>query len=97
MRSAPAIYGWRTRRRLYRWYGELKYLEIQLRHLPADAPRDELLHQLDQIEDRVTHAALPLAFAEHAYVLKEHTELVRRRMQAPAASATAAAPPATLS
>jgi len=83
LRTAPALYGWRIRRRIYRWYGELKYLEIQLRSShPTDSP-EALLQQLDQIEHKVTHAVLPLPFSEHAYMLKEHIELVRRKMLEP--------------
>jgi hypothetical protein len=88
MRLAPSLYGWRIRRRIYRWYGELKYLEIQATALQPEEPRESLLNQLDQIEDKVTHAVLPLAFSEHAYGLKTHIELVRRKFQqaAPAAA-----------
>jgi TRAP-type uncharacterized transport system substrate-binding protein len=83
LRTAPALYGWRIRRRIYRWYGELKYLEIQVRsEHPAETP-EALLHQLDAIEHKVTHAVLPLPFSEHAYMLKEHIELVRRKMLEP--------------
>jgi TRAP transporter TAXI family solute receptor len=87
LRSAPALYGWRIRRRIYRWYGELKFLEIQVTALPDAAARLALLQQLDQIETKVTHAVLPLAFSEHAYVLKEHIELVRRKMRVVASPA----------
>jgi TRAP transporter TAXI family solute receptor len=87
VRAAPALYGWRIRRRIYRWYGELKYLEIQVRSPDAPESREELLQQLNQIEHKVTHAVLPLAFSEHAYMLKEHIDLVRRQMQTPADSA----------
>ncbi len=83
LRTAPALYGWRIRRRIYRWYGELKYLEIQLRADHAAESHAAWLHQLDQIEHKVTHAVLPLAFSEHAYMLKEHIELVRRKMRSP--------------
>jgi TRAP transporter TAXI family solute receptor len=85
LRAAPALYGWRIRRRIYRWYGELKYLEIQAQALEPTEPREDLQKQLDQIEAKVTHAVLPLAFSEHAYVLKEHIELVRRKFRAPKA------------
>ena len=78
-RAAPALYGWRIRRRIYRWYGELKYLEIQAQSQKPDASREELQKQLDHIESKVTNAVIPLAFSEHAYVLKEHIDLVRRK------------------
>jgi hypothetical protein len=81
LRVAPSLYGWRIRRRIYRWYGELKYLEIQATALQPEEPREALLKQLDQIESKVTHAVLPLAFSEHAYGLKAHIELVRRKFQ----------------
>lgn len=81
-RAAPSLYGWRIRRRIYRWYGELKYLEIQAQSLQPGEPREGLQKQLDQIEAKVTHAVIPLAFSEHAYVLKEHIGLVRRKVQA---------------
>jgi len=81
VRTAPTLYGWRIRRRIYRWYGELKYLEIQVLTGQGGDSRAALLHQLDQIEHKVTHAVLPLAFSEHAYMLKEHIELVRRKVQ----------------
>jgi TRAP transporter TAXI family solute receptor len=81
-RAAPALYGWRIRRRIYRWYGELKYLEIQAQSLQPGMPHEGLQQQLDQIEAKVTHAVLPLAFSEHAYVLKEHIDLVRRKFRA---------------
>jgi TRAP transporter TAXI family solute receptor len=81
MRAAPTLYGWRIRRRIYRWYGELKYLEIQAQSMQPGESRQDLQKQLDQIETKVTHATLPLAFSEHAYVLKEHIDLVRRKFQ----------------
>jgi hypothetical protein len=90
VRLAPALYGWRIRRRIYRWYGELKYLEIQATALQPDAPRASLLKQLDQIESKVTHAVLPLAFSEHAYALKAHIDLVRRKFRGPKATDAAA-------
>jgi TRAP-type uncharacterized transport system substrate-binding protein len=83
LRTAPTLYSWRIRRRIYRWYGELKYLEIQLRSADHTDSHADLLHQLDQIEHKVTHAVLPLPFSEHAYMLKEHIDLVRRKMLLP--------------
>jgi TRAP transporter TAXI family solute receptor len=80
-RAAPALYGWRIRRRIYRWYGELKFLEIQAQALQPGESHGDLQKQLDQIESKVTHAVIPLAFSEHAYVLKEHIDLVRRKFR----------------
>ncbi len=80
VRAVPALYAWRIRRRIYRWYGELKYLEIQVQTLSPEASREDILKQLSDIEHKVTHAVIPLPFAEHAYMLKEHIDLVRRKV-----------------
>lgn len=80
MRTVPAIYAWRIRRRIYRWYGELKYLEIQVQSEHPEESKEEILKQLNDIEHKVTHAVIPLPFSEHAYMLKEHIELVRRKV-----------------
>lgn len=92
VRLAPSLYGWRIRRRIYRWYGELKYLEIQATALQPEEPREALLKQLDQIESKVTHAVLPLAFSEHAYALKAHIDLVRRKFRQSVAAGPVTSP-----
>ena len=85
LRSAPSIFAWRTRRRIYRWYGELKFAETQAGPDVSPETRLELLRSINQIEDKVTHAAMPLVFSEHVYVLKEHIDFVRRKLALPPA------------
>lgn len=80
LRVVPQIYQWRIRRYIYRWYGELSFLETQLRAGDAQVDVAALIRQLDQIEEKVQRTKLPLPFAEHAYVLKEHIEFVRQRI-----------------
>jgi TRAP-type uncharacterized transport system substrate-binding protein len=82
VRSAPGIYRWRIRRRIYRWYGELKFLETEIRQATDPAQRQAIAAKIDQIEDRVTQAQLPLAYADFVYDLKQHIEFVRRRVVA---------------
>lgn len=74
---APMIYSWRIRAKVYHWYGELKFLEGQLRNHPADTKLPTYLERLDWIEDQVNRIRLPLAFSNHVYFLREHIELVR--------------------
>jgi hypothetical protein len=80
MRLAPALYGWRSRSRIYKWYGKLKFLEEAWRRDPGARPRDEWLAELDQLEARVNRIRTPLAFANQLYILREHIGLVRRAM-----------------
>jgi len=80
MRIAPALYGWRSRSRIYKWYGQLKFLEEAWRRDPGARPRDEWLSELDRLEARVNKIRTPLAFAHQLYILREHIGLVRRAM-----------------
>ena len=83
VRAVPQIYNWRIRRRIYRWYGELSFLETRLRDPSCALDIPAVIKQLDQIEEKVQKAKLPLTFTEHAYGLKEHIDFVRRRVVRP--------------
>lgn len=76
-RFAPGLYGWRVRSRIYRRYGELKFLESEVEEDPQRHTRDEWLHKLDEIEADVIRIRTPLAFADMFYTLRQHTGLVR--------------------
>jgi TRAP-type uncharacterized transport system substrate-binding protein len=80
VRFAPAIYGWSMRRRIFRLYGQLRFIEMEL-----DARREGdtrgLLAKLEQLETRVNRLQVPLAFAPFSYNLRNHIELVRARLR----------------
>jgi hypothetical protein len=76
-RAAPIMYTWRMRRRLLRWYRELKRLENE-----GGGPEKirEKQARLEQIEDAVDHLRLPIGFANQLYDLRLHIDMVRRRL-----------------
>ncbi|MDP1996861.1 MAG: TAXI family TRAP transporter solute-binding subunit [Gallionella sp.] len=78
-RAAPALYAWLVKSRIYKLYGELRFLEMQLRN----AQQDELpsfRKELDAIENKVNNLKLPVAFSSHLYELRSHIGLVRARL-----------------
>jgi len=77
LKFAPALYIWRVRSRIYRRYGELKFIEAELEADPARHSRAEWLARLDRIEEDVQHVATPLAFTDMLYTLRAHLDLVR--------------------
>lgn len=77
LRFAPGIYSWRIRSRIYRRYGELKFLEADVEANPQRHSRAEWLERLDRIEEDVQHIPTPLAFADMLYTLRLHVGLVR--------------------
>jgi uncharacterized protein (DUF486 family) len=67
-----------VRARIYRWYGQLKFLEQAYMTAPASRPHAAWLEELEQLEVRVNRIRTPLAFANQLYVLREHIALVRQ-------------------
>jgi len=79
-RIAPPLYRWRVSARIYRRYGELKWLEDELMADPGRLSRAEWLARLAAIEEDVGHLQTPLAFTDMLYTLREHIALVRRNV-----------------
>jgi hypothetical protein len=82
MRLIPAIYGWRIRSRIYRYYGSLIAIERDALAHSTDEERKALFAKLDQIEASLNRLRMPLAYADAFYVLREHVGFVRSRLTA---------------
>jgi TRAP-type uncharacterized transport system substrate-binding protein len=78
-RIVPAMYIWLIKSRIYKLYGELRFLELQLR----SAEQEELprfKEELNEIENKVNTLRLPVAFSSHLYELRSHIGLVRSKL-----------------
>lgn len=82
MRLIPAIYAWRVRSRIYRFYGSLIAIERGAMADTTDEERKRLFAELDQIEGTLNRLRMPLAYADAFYVLREHVGFVRSRLAA---------------
>ncbi|MCP5268177.1 MAG: TAXI family TRAP transporter solute-binding subunit [Zoogloeaceae bacterium] len=80
MRIAPAIYSWRIRSKVFRLYGELKFLENEVRQDYSIARHREFFERLDRIEEAASNRNVPLAFTDLVYTLREHINLVRKQL-----------------
>lgn len=78
MRMLPWAYSWSMRRRIYRWYGEMAFIERAL--LDGRGDRAAQLSRLEGIERSVAALRVPPAFASEAYMLKMHLQMVRTRL-----------------
>jgi TRAP transporter TAXI family solute receptor len=78
MKIAPGLYNWRVKSRIYKRYGELKFIEAELEADPAKLSRDAWLKRVDAIEQDVNHLPMPLAFSDMIYTLRTHIGLVRK-------------------
>jgi TRAP transporter TAXI family solute receptor len=81
LKVAPAIYTWRVRTKVFRCYGELKYLEEDLRLRFEPARLAEYRARLDALDDEARGLRVPLAFADLVYTLREHVNLVREALK----------------
>ncbi len=77
LRVAPAIYTWRVRSKVFRCYGELKFMEDDLKNNFDPAHLPEYRSRLDAIEDEASLLHIPLGFTDLVYTLREHVNLVR--------------------
>ncbi|MFT4069353.1 TAXI family TRAP transporter solute-binding subunit [Paraburkholderia sp.] len=82
MRVIPALYRWRVRSRIYRYYGSLIAIERHALAGATDDERKQLLARLDEIETALNRLRMPLAYADGFYVLREHVGFVRSRLTA---------------
>ncbi len=79
-RIAPFLYSWRIRRRIFRYYGELKVIELDAQQKPDSKSRGEWLEEIDRIERAAHRIPTPLAFANQVYTLRQHVHMVRKAL-----------------
>jgi hypothetical protein len=86
LRSVPRFLEWRVKNKIYRRYGELKFLETQIKSGATAEIYREQLNRLEAIEERVHQMKIPLNHSEHIYSLRSHIDFVRQRLQRALAS-----------
>ena len=95
LRLLPSMVNWRRQQRINRWYGELKFLELDLdaRELGRDLSREQLakhITRLEEIDEAARYMRMPLDFSDRVYTLRQHIDFVRARLAALSAAANAA-------
>ncbi len=76
----PALLEWRVKSRVFRWYGEIKFLEEELARGSHPDQAEIMLQRLDEIERGVTNTSVPTSYADYAYNLRTHVDVVRNRI-----------------
>jgi TRAP transporter TAXI family solute receptor len=76
----PVLFQWRNKSKVFRWYGELKFLESQVNANPDPAQLDHFFERLDAIEDGVSQTRIGAHYSDYVYHLRTHIELVRNRL-----------------
>jgi len=80
LKSIPALYRWRMRLRLLRWYRALLILEEGLAAQITSQKRNELIGRLNEIEETVNNLKVPASFADQLFTLRSYMAMVRERL-----------------
>ena len=77
----PALYRWRIRLIIYRWYRLLLALERDMMADAAPEKRETLLERIEQIEAEVYRMKVPALFADQFYALRGHINFVHKQLK----------------
>ena len=75
----PPFYRWGMRRRIFRWYSELRQVDPEYTTL-HERDISKYRKELDRIEDEVARVDVPLSYADELYSLRLHIEMVRNKL-----------------
>ena len=78
---APWIYTWRNRSKYYPLYRELRNLEKEILENPPLEEIEKYESRLNHIEKTVNSLRTSVAFYDELFMLKEHIQIVRLRLQ----------------
>jgi hypothetical protein len=77
----PSYMRWALESRVNRWYGELKFIENDLKQeTHSDLNLAQFMPRLDKIDKAVREFACPADLVTHCYTLHHHIEFVRQRL-----------------
>jgi TRAP transporter TAXI family solute receptor len=82
VKGGPALWKWRARQRILRWYARLKVLD---QRLTTDSSPEHLLAysaEIEDIEQAIKKTPVPLTYADQYYTLRAAVDLVRQRIAA---------------
>ena len=82
IRVAPPLMRWRTRRKIYLWYSDLRDIDQRLVAGLSGPELDEESERLKDIEHQVAHVDVPLSYMEEFYHLRLHLGMLQQHLAA---------------
>jgi hypothetical protein len=76
----PPVYQWRIRSRIYRWYEDVKAVDLRVDRDRSPERVAAYVGELDRIEGQVNDIRAPLAYADQVYNLRVHINLVCEKL-----------------
>lgn len=78
LRATPPLMRWRTRRKIYLWYSDLRDIDQRLIAGPSNPELNEELARLNEIESQVAHVDVPLSYMKEFYHLRLHIAMLKQ-------------------
>lgn len=80
IRAAPPLLRWRTRRKIYLWYKDLRDIDQKLASGLSGAELDQEIQRLEEIEHQVAYVDVPLSYMEEFYHMRLHLEMLQEQL-----------------
>jgi uncharacterized protein len=80
LRAAPPLLRWRTRRKIYLWYSDLRDIDQKLTAGLSGPELDHEIARLQEIEHQVAYVEVPLSYMEEFYHLRLHLEMLQQQL-----------------
>jgi TRAP transporter TAXI family solute receptor len=80
VRAAPPLMRWRTRRKIYVWYSDLRDIDQRSVADISGPELDQEIARLKNIEHQVAHVDVPLSYMEEFYHLRLHLGMLQQRL-----------------
>ena len=80
IRAAPPLMRWRTRRKIYLWYSDLRDIDKKLADGMSGPELDKQLERLKEIEHQVAYVEVPLSYMEEFYHLRLHLAMLQQHL-----------------
>ncbi len=80
LRAAPPLMRWRTRRKIYLWYSDLRDIDKKLADGMSGPAIDIELDRLKRIEHQVAYVDVPLSYMEEFYHLRLHLGMLQEHL-----------------
>lgn len=80
IRATPPLVRWRTRRKIYLWYGRLRLIDQKAIQGMSAIEAAKSSEELNMLEHQLAPVDVPLSYMDEYYNLRTHLNLVRNRV-----------------
>lgn len=80
LRATPPLMRWRTRRKIYLWYSDLREIDHRLLTGPSGSELETQLARLKDIGNQVAYVDVPLSYMKEFYHLRLHLAMLQQHV-----------------